>query len=183
MSRIGKKVIELPSGVVFDYNEEKRIVTIKGGLGSLTQEIQPFVSLKKEENLITVEIADVSDKFQRAMWGTTRALLNNMAVGVSKGFENKLTLSGVGFKINLQGKTLVMSLGFSHEIKVEVPEKIKADVKNNELTGSSFDKQALNHFFTKIHNLKPADVYKHKGFKFPGRHYAKKEGKKASKDK
>lgn len=181
MSRIGKKVIELPTGVTFNYNEEDRVVTVKGKLGELHQNILSFVSLKKEENQVLISVENPEDKFQRAMWGTTRALIHNMVVGVSEGYQNKITLTGVGFKINLVGKTLVMSLGFSHEVKVDVPENIQAEVKNNELTGTSIHKQGLNQFFTMIHDLKPADVYKHKGFKFPGRFYIKKEGKKAGK--
>lgn len=182
MSRIGKKVIELPSGVTFDYNKKDRVVTIKGSLGELSQEVLEFVSLKKEDNTIEVIVENPEIKFQRAMWGTTRALIANMIEGVTKGYENKIVLTGVGFKMNLQGKTLVMALGFSHEVKVEIPDEIKATVKGGDLTGTSINKQVLNHWFTKVHNMKPADVYKHKGFKFPERYYLKKEGKKAGKE-
>lgn len=182
MSRIGKKVIEVPSGVTVDYNKETREVKVKGPLGELSENFLPFVDFKIEDNQIVTEIEKEEDKNQKAMWGTSRALLANMIEGVSKGFKKELELNGVGFKMELSGQDLVLYIGFSHPVKVTVPQGIKLELNKNVLSGESSDKQLLGDFFTNIHNKKPCEPYKQKGFKFPGRYYPKKVGKKASKE-
>lgn len=177
MSRIGKMIIELPDNV--DVSVENTLVKVKGPKGELSQELLDFVSVTQEEKQLNISVAQVENKFQRAMWGTSRALVNNLIVGVSEGYTKKLELNGVGFRMAVQGKQLVLNIGYSHPVTIDIPEEITLKVEKNELIGESIDKQLLGDFFTRIHNLKPADPYKHKGFKFPGRFYRKKVGKKA----
>ena len=177
MSRIGKMIIELPDNV--DVSVENTLVKVKGPKGELSQELLDFVSVTQEEKQLNISVAQEENKFQRAMWGTSRALVNNLIVGVSEGYTKKLELNGVGFRMAVQGKQLVLNIGYSHPVTIDIPEEITLKVEKNELIGESIDKQLLGDFFTRIHNLKPADPYKHKGFKFPGRFYRKKVGKKA----
>ena len=177
MSRIGKKIIDLPNNVEITVNNN--IITVKGPKGELSQELLPFVSVVKEENTLSVKIINESNKFQKAMWGTSRALIQNLITGVTTGFKKQLELNGVGFKMALQGTNLILNIGYSHAVEIAIPESMSLSIDKNELHGESIDKQQLGDFFTRIHNLKPADPYKHKGFKFPGRFYRKKVGKKA----
>ena len=180
MSRIGKKIITLPAGVTVSIDSNTNEVTVKGKLGELKETFLPFVKIEQSENEITLEVEDTSDKFKRAMWGTSRANLNNMVEGVSQGFTKELNLEGVGYKMNLKGNILEMALGFSHPVNVDVPDNVKLELNKNNLKGTSIDKQAVGQFMTYVHDLKPCEPYKHKGFKFPGRFYVKKVGKKAA---
>ena len=177
MSRIGKMIIDLPENV--DVTVENTLVKVKGPKGELSQELLDFVSITQEDKQLNVTVAKEENKFQRAMWGTSRALVNNLVVGVTEGYTKKLELNGVGFRMAVQGKQLVLNIGYSHPVVIDIPEEITLKVEKNELVGESINKQLLGDFFTRIHNLKPADPYKHKGFKFPGRFYRKKVGKKA----
>lgn len=177
MSRIGKKIIELPENVEVTINDNT--VSVKGPKGTLSQDLLDFVKVTKEEKTIVVTVDDENNKFQRSMWGTSRALINNLIVGVTDGFNQKLELNGVGFKMAIQGTNLVLNIGYSHPVNIDIPSEINLKIDKNELLGDSIDKQLIGDFFTRIHNLKPADPYKHKGFKFPGRFYRKKVGKKA----
>lgn len=181
MSRIGKKIIEIPSGVTVSVDSAAHTVTVQGKLGTLSEQYLPFLTFSQEGTTLTVDIADKGDTHQAAMWGTARALLQNMIIGVSEGFSKELELSGVGFKMELAGKKLTLYIGFSHPVLVDVPEGVTVELNKNTLTGKSSNKQLIGHFFTMVHNMKSADPYKHKGFKFPGRFYPKKVGKKLSK--
>jgi len=179
MSRIGKKEIIVPKEVTVEYNQSERLFTAKGPLGQLSVSLLDFVTIKIEEDKINIVVDNEGVKFQRAMWGTSRALIQNSISGVVKPFTKEVTLSGVGYRMELSGANLVLYIGYSHPIKIDVPQIIKLNLDKNTLTGESIDKQSLGAFFTNIHNMKPADPYKHKGFKFPGRFYKKKVGKKA----
>jgi large subunit ribosomal protein L6 len=178
MSRIGKKVIPLPSGVVFDYNEESHTVSVKGSLGELKQKFTQHVNFNVDSQSVDVVINDPSNGFQNAIWGTTRSIVNNMVEGVSKGFTKEIELNGVGFRMEL-GSELTLFIGFSHPVKVQIPSAIKLSLNKNLLSGTSIDKELIGNFFSQIYHLKPCDVYKHKGFKFPGQFYRKKVGKKS----
>lgn len=177
MSRIGKKLINLPSGVDFNFQKENKKVIVKGGLGQLEANVTRFVGFKVENGVVEVTIENSEDKFQRAIWGTTRSILANLVEGVSNGFNKEIELNGVGYKMEL-GSELVLYLGFSHTVKVAIPSEIKLSLNKNLLSGTSIDKQLLGNFFANLFKLKPCDVYKHKGFKFPGQFYRKKVGKK-----
>lgn len=177
MSRIGKKVITLPSNVELSYSAETREVLVKGPLGQLNATINPTASLTIENGEIVVEVKNPEQDFDRAIWGTTRSIVANMIEGVSKGFNKELELNGVGYKMEL-GSELTLYIGFSHPVKVQIPTGVKLTLNKNLLTGNSIDKELLGNFFSKIYHMKPCDVYKHKGFKYPGRFYRKKVGKK-----
>ncbi|NJK71271.1 MAG: 50S ribosomal protein L6 [Thermales bacterium] len=179
MSRVGKKEIMIPSGVIVDFDKSNNIVTVKGTLGELKVDVLDFVSLAIDSDKITVKVDDENTKFQRSMWGTTRSLIQNAIAGVSQPFKKEIELNGVGYKMALSGANLVLNIGYSHPITVEVPGAIKLKLNKNVLEGECIDKQLIGDFFTSVHNMKPADPYKHKGFKFPGRYYRKKVGKKA----
>lgn len=177
MSRIGKSPVIIPSGVTISYDDSARVLSVKGQLGELVLTIHPLVSLEITEAEVKVLIEDPTNKLQRSLWGTTRALINNLVQGVTQGFKKELELNGVGYRMEL-GTELTLHIGFSHPVKVVIPSSIKLNLEKNLLTGTSPDKQALGNFFSYIHNLKPCDPYKHKGFKYPGRFYVKKVGKK-----
>ena len=177
MSRIGKMIIELPNSVEVTVSNDT--VKVKGPKGELSQTLLDFVSVNQEGSALVVKIEKENNKFQRSMWGTSRALVNNLVIGVSEGYSKRLELNGVGFKMSLQGTQLILNIGYSHPVVIEIPKQIILKLEKNELVGESIDKQLLGDFFTRVHNLKPADPYKHKGFKFPGRFYKKKVGKKA----
>ena len=179
MSRIGKQTITVPSGVEVKHDQATNVINVKGKLGELSETFLPFVSFDIADTEINVNVEDESVKFQKAMWGTSRANLANMIIGVSEGFSKVLTLDGVGYKMALQGDKLILNIGFSHQVEVAVPAEIKLELDKNTLKGTSLNKQMIGEFFTKVHDMKPCEPYKHKGFKFPDRYYPKKVGKKA----
>lgn len=179
MSRIGKMIIEIPSNVNVENNKETNTVTSKGPKGELSLNIPEFISISRSENILTLSIADENNKKQKSCWGTYRALINNMIIGVSDGFTREMELNGVGYKMELSGNTLKLYIGYSHPVILEIPSNLKINLNKNLIQGESINKQDLGDFFMKIHNMKPCDVYKQKGFKIPGRFYRKKVGKKA----
>ena len=178
MSRIGKKIIVVPAGVTVSCQDNK--LSAKGPKGELSMTVSPVIKYNNENNQITFEVADLKNKNANALWGTTRANANNIILGVSEGFSKTLELNGVGSKMDL-GEKVVLYIGVSHQVYVEIPKEIKLILTKNVLSGTSCDKQLIGDFFTNIHNMKPCDVYKHKGFKFPDRFYRKKVGKKGKK--
>jgi large subunit ribosomal protein L6 len=183
MSRIGKKVIILPEKVTLDYNLKDNTVTVKGPLGTLSRSLHSCISLTIEGNEIHVKVKDENEKFQRAIWGTSRAIIFNMINGVSVGYTKEMELNGVGYKMELATSHITLYIGFSHTVKVDIPKEIKLTLgktpkTNFLLKGESIDKEIIGRFFNNIHNMKPCDPYKHKGFKFPDRFYRKKASKK-----
>ncbi len=183
MSRIGKKPIVLPSGVQFNFDKDTRAVKVTGPLGELGFRVHPRVELDIQESQVIISVQKENDSKQRALWGTTQAILTNLVEGVTQGFSKQVELNGVGFKMELDSskKHLTVYIGYSHPVKVEVPDGIELDLQKNTLSGKSIDKQLIGNFFTNLHDMKPCDPYKQKGFRFPGRFYQKKVGKKASK--
>jgi large subunit ribosomal protein L6 len=181
MSRIGKKLLTVPDGCSITFDKSKGEVSVKGKLGTLSTKLPLFVDLQNNEGVYNVTVANEKERSQKSMWGTARALVQNMLIGVSDGYAKEMELNGVGFKMEISGNTLVLALGFSHPVKVEIPSGIKLAVNKNVLSGTSIDKHLIGDFFTTLHDMKPCDPYKQKGFKFPGRFYVKKVGKKMSK--
>lgn len=177
MSRVGKNPVLLPTAVSAEYDNTSRVLVVKGPLGTLQFSVANNAKVELVDNSIQVTVINPTDRYQRALWGTTRAVINNLVEGVSKGYEKVLELNGVGFRMELAQK-LTLYIGFSHPVIVEIPSDIKLSLEKNVLKGTSIDKQAIGNFFSYIHNMKPCDVYKQKGFKFPGRFYRKKVGKK-----
>jgi large subunit ribosomal protein L6 len=181
MSRIGKKPIELTSGIEARF-ENKRL-EIKGPKGSLSLGLHSEVELEVKEGEIFVKKIGKSKK-SPAIWGLTRALINNMVKGVRDGYEKKLELQGVGYRMAIQGKQINLTLGFSHPVEVAIPEGLEAKIiENNALLISGIDKQLVGQFAANIRKLKPVEPYKGKGFRYSGEYVRRKAGKKAATEK
>lgn len=177
MSRIGKKPVNIPSGVEVTVSEN--VVSVKGPKGSLqfTHLREARVSVNENEVLVT-KVGDT--KISRAVWGTTAKIISNMILGVTTGFQKQLELNGVGYRMNVAGKKLTLALGFSHPVERILPEDLDAKIENNVLTISGIDKQKVGEFTAVIRKLKPVEPYKGKGFRYVGEVVRRKEGKKAS---
>jgi large subunit ribosomal protein L6 len=176
MSRIAKAPIELPSGVEFKYQGNQ--VSVKGPKGNLEMELHPSVSLEQEDNTITVKVENDS---AIPMAGTMRSLVGNMVTGVSEGFEKKLTLIGVGYRAQAQGKNLNMALGFSHPIDYAVPEGITIETPSQtEIIVSGCDKQRVGQVASEIRAFRPPEPYKGKGVRYSDERVVRKEAKKTA---
>lgn len=176
MSRIGLKPITIVSGVEVSV-DESNIVTVKGPKGTLTQQFNSELTIKKEENTILVE-RPTNNKKHRSLHGLTRTLLDNMIQGVSNGFEKKLELVGVGYRAQKQGTKLVMSLGYSHPVEMEDPAGITVEVPNQtEIIVKGIDKQLVGNYSAKIRAWREPEPYKGKGIRYAGEVVRRKEGK------
>jgi len=181
MSRIGNNPITLPEGVTFDIKEN--VVTIKGKLGELSQEITDDITVKLEEGKIILERPSDS-KPHKAKHGLYRALLNNMIEGVSKGWTKELELVGVGYRASNQGQVLDLALGFSHNIVLDIAPEVKVETvsekgKNPLVKLTSLDKQLVGAVAAKIRSFRKPEPYKGKGVKFVGEIIRRKAGKSA----
>lgn len=181
MSRIGKAIIEVPSGVTVSVQDD--IVTVKGPKGELSQQITDGITFKQEDNQLTLERPSESKK-HKALHGLYRALVANMVTGVSSGFTKKLELVGVGYRASHSGQKLDLALGFSHSIIMELPKEITLDTltekgKNPIITLSSHDKQLLGMVAAKIRSFRKPEPYKGKGVRFVGEDVRRKAGKSA----
>ena len=181
--RIGKLPIELPEGVTVQVSDDN-IVTVKGPKGELSQKVNPDITLKQEDNKIIV-MRPSEQKDHRSMHGLYRSLINNMVIGVSKGYEKKLELVGVGFRAETKGQVLELSLGYSHDIIFELPPEVKVEAvtqrrSNPVITLNSIDKQLIGHIASKIRSLRKPEPYKGKGVKYVGEQLRRKAGKSAS---
>ncbi|MFU8787772.1 MAG: 50S ribosomal protein L6 [Methylobacter sp.] len=176
MSRIAKAPVIIPSGV--DIKLEGNNVTVKGSNGQLSYDINSAVSLGITDNVIQVEW-DKDDKKATAQAGTARAIVNNMVVGVSAGFEKKLTLIGVGYRAQAKGNILNLALGFSHPIDFEVPVGVSVETPSQtEIVIKGTDKQLVGEIAAKIRAYRPPEPYKGKGVRYAEEHVARKEAKK-----
>ena len=192
MSRIGKLPVNLPAGVTVEVSADN-VVSVKGPLGTLSQKVDSDIKVEvgthkdvhtgNEAPAVLVS-RPTNQPRHRSLHGLYRALINNMVVGVSKGYEIKQELVGVGFKAEVKGQILEMSLGYSHDIVMELPQEIKVETKtekrsNPVITLSSIDKQLIGHVAAKIRSLRPPEPYKGKGIKFVGEQLRRKAGKSA----
>ncbi len=176
MSRIAKEPVTLPQGV--EFKQEGTIVTLKGGKGSLVLELNSEVELTQEDGALKVS-ARSGSRFATAMSGTTRALLANMVQGVTEGYERKLELVGVGYRAQAQGKTLNLTLGFSHPVVYEVPEGIDVETPSQtEVVITGIDKQQVGQVAAEIRHFRPPEPYKGKGVRYADEHVVLKEAKK-----
>ena len=176
MSRIGKKPVALPSGVTAKVEGQK--VSIKGAKGELSFVVPDDVDVKFENNEIKVDPRNET-KRARALWGTSRAQVNNLVVGVTKGFEKKLEITGVGYKAAVAGKKLQLSLGFSHDVNYDIPAGIAiATPKPTEIMVSGIDKRQVGQVAAEIRAYRGPEPYKGKGVKYAGEKIVRKEGKK-----
>ncbi|MBO0420604.1 50S ribosomal protein L6 [Vagococcus fluvialis] len=175
MSRIGNKPVVIPAGVTITQNGTT--VTVKGPKGELTREFSPNITLNIEEGVVTLTRPDDS-KENKTMHGTMRANLNNMVVGVSEGFAKALELIGVGYRAQLQGKKLVLNVGYSHPIEFETPEGIEIEVPSNtSIIVKGSNKEVVGELAANIRGTRPPEPYKGKGVRYVGEHVRRKEGK------
>jgi large subunit ribosomal protein L6 len=176
MSRIGKKAVPIPSGVT--ANVEGQVVKIKGPKGAMQVVLPDDVSVKMDKGEVKVDPRN-DGKRARSMWGTSRTLVNNLVTGVTKGFEKKLEITGVGYRAALQGKNLQIALGYSHDVIYPVPEGIAiATPKPTEIVVTGIDKQKVGQVAAEIRAFRPPEPYKGKGVKYAGEFIFRKEGKK-----
>ncbi len=176
MSRVGKYPVALPQGVTAEI--KNHTVAVKGKLGTLSLDIPSEVEVKVEPGKVAVSKRHDTQR-ARVLWGTTRNNIKNMIQGVTEGFKKVLEIEGVGFKAQMQGKNLLLQIGFSHDVTFAPPEgiTIKAD-KPTQLTISGFDKQKVGQVAAEIRGMKKPEPYKGKGIKYAGEHIRRKEGKK-----
>lgn len=175
MSRIGRKPINIPAGV--DVKFENGVITVKGTKGTLTQKIHPNMTVTIEDNTITVTRPD-DEKENRALHGLTRSLIANMVEGVTNGFKKELEVNGVGYRVQKQGKNLVMNLGYSHQVTMSETDDIKIEVPApNKIIILGADKQKVGQFAAQVREKRPPEPYKGKGIKYADEHIRRKEGK------
>ncbi|WP_433746285.1 50S ribosomal protein L6 [Falsibacillus pallidus] len=175
MSRVGKKPIDIPSGVTVTLDGST--VTVKGPKGELSRTFNPEITISIEENV--VNISRPSDaKDHRALHGTTRALIANMVEGVSQGFERKLELIGVGYRAQKQGTKLVLNVGYSHPVEIEPEAGIEIEVPSNtKITVKGTNKERVGALAANIRDVRPPEPYKGKGIRYEGEMVRRKEGK------
>lgn len=178
MSRVAKNPISIPDGV--SLSVDSNVVNVKGKLGEMSFELLSTTSLEVSDNTATVKY-DEDSKESTALAGTSRALINNMVIGVSSGFEKKLELKGVGYRAKASGKLLELTLGFSHPVKYQLPEVVSVETPSQtEVVLKSFDKQALGQAAAEIRAFRPPEPYKGKGVKYADENIRRKEAKKAA---
>lgn len=176
MSRIGKKPIEVPNGVTITVGE-RNLVTVKGPRGTLTQQLPPEMTINQENGVLSV-VRPSDEKQHRALHGLTRALLSNMVVGTSTGFQKVLEITGVGYRAQKTGRNLTMSLGFSHPVVVEAPDGVDLNVgERNTVIVAGADKQLVGEVAANIRSLRPPEPYKGKGIKYSTETIRRKAGK------
>ena len=176
MSRVASNPVALPSGVEVKLGEGQ--LEVKGSKGSLSMEVNPVVEINQDGSTLTFAAKNGS-KFSKAMSGTTRALVNNMVTGVTAGFQKKLQLIGVGYRVQVQGQKLNLNLGFSHPVEYELPKDVKAESPSQtEIVLTSINKQLLGQVAADIRAFRPPEPYKGKGVRYADEHVRRKEAKK-----
>lgn len=178
MSRIGRLPITLPANVTLAV--EDGMVTVTGPKGTLTQQVDKKIAISVEDNTVTLTRANETNEI-KAKHGLYRALLANMVKGVSEGFEKRLTFNGVGYKINKDGKKLVLNVGLSHSVTVEETDSVSLNVKDNEIIVSGINKDAVGEMAAKIRAIKPVEPYHIYGIRYSDEVVIKKAGKAAKK--
>ena len=182
MSRIGKKPIQILEGV--EVKIENQRIFIKGPKGELIQEIPSKIKIETKDNQIFVQPFSekilISNKQVRALWGLIRALLANMVEGVKNGFEKKLEIQGIGFKAMVEGEIIILNVGFSHPVKIKIPQELKVSVEKNIISISGINKQLVGQFSAVIRKIKPPEPYKGKGIRYLGEQVKRKAGKKVA---
>ena len=176
MSRVGSSAITIPADVTL--LNDGGVIVVKGKNGELSTSLHSDVELSVADNVATLKPAR-DTRHAKALWGTMRSNLNNMVVGVTEGFTRKLEINGVGYRAAMQGNKLVLSLGFSHPVEMEVPAGLKVAVENNtSVTITGADKQLLGQFASEVRAKRPPEPFKGKGVKYADEYIVRKEGKK-----
>lgn len=181
MSRIGKLPISVPAGVIVNFNND--VITVKGPKGELSQYVNPLISMSVEDGKIVLS-RQSDEKQERAFHGLYRALINNMVVGVSEGYKKELELVGVGYRASNNGNIIELSLGYTHNIFLQLPPEVKVETKSERnknplIILESCDKQLLGQICSKIRSFRKPEPYKGKGIKFVGEVIRRKSGKSA----
>jgi large subunit ribosomal protein L6 len=175
MSRIGKKPVEIPANVTVTLVE--RLLTVSGPLGRLSREIHPDIELEIEEKQMTVK-KSIDDKFHRALLGTVRSVVQNMVTGVSRGYTRELQIQGMGYKAELKGANLKLSVGLSHPVEFEKPEGIEFVVEGTDrITIKGIDKEKVGEIAAEIREIRKPEPYKGKGIRYKDEHVRRKAGK------
>ena len=175
MSRIGKLPVTIPDKVKVDI-KNGTYIRVEGPLGKMEKEFPEVVEIVNEDNKIIVK-KKADTRFGKAMWGTARAIINNMVIGVSKGFEKKLEINGVGYRAELKGKTLKLSLGYSHPVEYPIPDDVEINVDRNLITVKGKDKEKVGQVAAIIRSFRKPDPYKAKGIKYVDEVIIRKAGK------
>ena len=176
MSRVGNSAIAIPSGVT--VSQQDGVVVVKGKNGELSAPLHSEVELVVADDVATVKPRRKT-KLSQSLWGTMRATINNMVVGVGEGFTRKLEINGVGYRAAMQGNKLVLSLGYSHPVEMDVPAGLTVAVENNtQINISGADKQLLGQFASEVRSKRPPEPFKGKGVKYAEEHIVRKEGMK-----
>jgi len=180
MSRIGKKPVQLPDKVQFALNGN--VISIKGPKGNLERKLHPAIKIEVDDKVITVS-TDTNDKKKVALQGLFRSLISNMVTGVTTGYEKKLVLSGIGYRAETKGCSLILNVGYSNPVDFKIPDGITANVeKNTEITLSGIDKEILGQVAANIRGQRPPEPYKGKGIMYADERLIRKAGKTAGKD-
>jgi len=175
MSRVGKEPVVLPDGV--DFKVDGAHVTVKGPKGTLERDFSDLMSFTVEDGTVVVVPAD-DERETRALHGLSRALLNNMVVGVTEGYSRELQTVGVGYRANLQGRKLELAVGFSHPVHIEAPDGVDFEVPDpTKIIVSGIDKEAVGQTAANIRRVRPPEPYKGKGIRYAGEHVRRKTGK------
>jgi len=179
MSRIGKQIIEIPQGVTVTATDSE--VKVKGPKGELVRSVHPKVTISVADNNVTVDVVKKEDKAERSLWGTHAAHVVNMITGVTEGFEKKLEVNGVGYRVAKQGTDLKIEVGFSHPVIYKVPAGITAEVEKNVISISGTDKELVGQVAAEIRKIRKPEPYKGKGIKYMDEVIRRKAGKTAAK--
>lgn len=177
MSKIGKMPVIIPEGIT--VNVEKNIITVSGSKGILTFNIPQNVEVELVDGKVIISQKDGLEKSDKALFGLTRAMIANMVKGISQGFEKKLELSGVGYRAQVSGGDLMLSVGFSHQVKIGKTEGLTYGVAENIITVSGADKTLVGDTAAKIRKIRPPEPYKGKGIRYVGERIRRKAGKAA----
>lgn len=177
MSKIGKNPITIPEKT--DVTVAEGVLTIKGPLGTLSKDVHSMVTISVADGAVTVKPKNTS-KLARSLWGTYGSHIKNMLAGVNTKYEKKLTLEGIGYRVEMQGKSLKFLVGFSHPVVLPIPENLTVLVEKNAMTVSGIDKEAVGQFASDIRSIKKPEPYKGKGIRYVGEYVRQKQGKKVS---
>ena len=178
MSRVGKQPIGIPEKAKVTYKD--RVITVEGEKGKLTRAVHPAVDLDIKDNVITVTM-EKENRNNLALQGLTRSLVNNMVIGVSKGFERKLEINGIGYRAEAKGKSVVFNIGYSQPVNFDLPNGISAEVDKSIITLTGIDKELLGRTAASIRKLRPPEPYKGKGIKYVEERIQRKAGKTGTK--
>jgi large subunit ribosomal protein L6 len=180
MSRIGKQQINIPDRTTVTLADG--VVSVKGPLGELSRPVKDTITITIKDSEVTFapKGGEPKNNMERALWGTYASHVQNMIEGVNKPFEKKLILEGIGYRAEVSGKDMVMALGFSHPVRVPIPEDIKVTVEKGLITVSGINKESVGAFASKIRSFRPPEPYKGKGMRYEGEIVRRKQGKKST---